>query len=177
MGLMGNAAMATMVTLPDTSGSITYTANVASQCNIGALPTAVAFTVINHTAETTATAAQTLTINDIVVPSGSGITVSLLPAAATFTLGLGSTGGHQYASSAVSWKTGDTWVGTTGTTGLAGTMSTGETLAYVAVATSTANAPVLSTTGLTFYLALDEAIDRAGAQSLAATWKIDVAAL
>ena len=163
LGLLCGAASAAVVTLPNTSNTVTFTATVSEQCNVVALPTAVAFTVGDVTISTDS-AAQTVTFNSIVLQNGNGLKVSLQANAANFTPPTG--GSTTWAASDVSWNAA-TW---TNGTGASGTLSNS---AYNALATSTANAATLSTTGLTFTLAAKSSVDRAGDHNLVATWKLE----
>ena len=173
LAFAASIASATIVTLPNSSSGVTYTATVTDQCNVVALPSTIAFNVHNHAIATDATG-TTVTINNIIVAQGKKIKLSIAPTAVDFDNDAGEGGLKQsetWPSSAVSWSDGGEW--TTGT-GAAGTMS-GSIGTYVQVATSGANAATLSTTsgGLLFTLAANEDIVRSGAYTLGATWKIE----
>ena len=172
LGLTASIASATIVTLPNSTSGVTYTATVTDQCNVVALPSAIAFDVTDHTSATVATGA-TVTIDNIIVAQGKKIKLSLAPNATAFSNSLGFEGATSatWLSSAVSWGDGGEWTTGTGATGtMSGTAST-----YVAVATSGANAATLSTEegGLVFTLAANDSIVRSGAYTLDATWKIE----
>lgn len=172
VALAAGMASATMVTLPNSDSTVTFTATVSDQCNVTTLPNAVAFAVTDHTLATDATG-KTVTIDNIIVAEGKKIKLSLAPNTVDFgnTLGLAGAKSATWLSSAVSWNNGGEW--TTGI-GATGTMS-GTAGTYVEVATSGANAATLSnaTDGLVFTLAANEDIVRSGAYTLVATWKIE----
>jgi phage tail tube protein FII len=160
--VLSGVASAAMVTLPTEPG-VTFTATVAEQCNITDLPSAIGFNVLDHTIATNS-AAQTVTLDNIVLLDTKKLKISIKASAASFTAAAGA--GTSYTAGNVTWNDGGTWTNGTGATG---TLAT----SYNEVVTSDANAASLSTTGLVFTLAARDDIDRAGNYTLAATWKLE----
>lgn len=167
LGLLVSAGLASaaVVTLPDETQSTTFTATVSEQANVS-VPATVTFTVTDVSSSTVASDA-TVSATTIVLTDGNALKISLKGDAADFTPPTGGT--NTWAVGDVSWDTGATWTGITGGAGTAGTLAT----AYGTVATSDANVTALSTTSLTFTLAADATVDRAGDHTLAATWKFE----
>jgi len=163
LGLLSGVASAAIVTLPNSSNTVTFTANVSEQCNVNTLPAAVSFNVVDHTAATHSSS-QTVTIDNILLQNGKGLKISLEANAASFTPPTGGT--ITWAASDVSWNAA-TW---TNGTGAAGTLSSA---AFNPLVSSTANAASVSTTGLIFTLAGKDTVDRAGNHTLVATWKLE----
>ena len=163
LGVLAGAASAAVVNLPNTSNTVTFTASVNEQCDVVALPSAVSFTVTDHTAATDS-ASQTVTINNLLLQNGKALKVSLQANAANFTAATG--GSVTWAASDVSWNAA-TWANGTGA---AGTLSN---TIYTQLVTSAANAASLSTSELTFTLAGKDSVDRAGNHTLVATWKLE----
>lgn len=165
LGVIARAASAqTTVTLPNTSQTTTLTATVSEQARVN-LPTAVAFAVAN-TSAATASSAQTVTIDQIVLTAGNKLKLSVKANATAFTPP--TAGDTTWSPSDVSWNAA-TW--TTGT-GATGTLNN-DAATYTQVATSGANAATLSSSTLTFTLAAKPTVTRAGAHTLAVTWKVE----
>ena len=164
VALMATAAMAVSVTLPDTSQTTVFTANVSAQAAV-VVPAGVSFAVTN-VASSTASAAQSVTITNVCLVDTQKLKISLQANSAAFTPPAGTT---TWNANDVSWNAA-TW---TNATGAAGTLSNA---AYNAVATSSANPAGVSTAGLTFTLAANatpNASIRNGAHTLTATWKFE----
>lgn len=154
------AAGAAVVTLPDESGTTTFTATVAEQANVS-VPANIAFTVNDVSSSTDGTgdvSASTIVLND-----GNALKISLKANASTFTAATGGT--VTWDASDVSWTAG-TW------TNGAGSSGTLDSAAYNEVAHSDANASSTGST-ITFTLAAKATVDRAGDHTLAATWKFE----
>ena len=160
-----SAANASSAALVDVTGSqhTDITATVSEQVVLD-VPTTAAFTVDNVNSSA-ATSALNVTASYIVLTDGNALKISLKPAAAAFNGPVGST--HNLSAANVSWNA-PAW---TGGTGAANALQAD--LSAAEVATSTANAPTLSTTGLVLTLASDNAIDRAGDYSLRANWMVE----
>ncbi len=160
--VIASSCYAAVVTLPNTSQSTTFTANVAEQANV-AVPAAVAWTV-NNVSVSTASAAQTVSASTIVLADGKKLRIEIAPDATDFTAPAGGT--VTWASDAVSWVS--TW---TNATENDATMSASANT-YVKVADMTAvNTGSMGTVDLVFTLAAKATVDRAGAHTLACTWK------
>jgi hypothetical protein len=165
LGAVAGAVSAqTTVTLPNTAQTATLTATVSEQARVN-LPTAVAFAVGNTSAATTSSA-QTVTIDQIVLTAGNKLKLSMKANATAFTPP--TAGDTTWAPSDISWNAA-AW--TTGT-GATGTLNN-DAATYTEVATSGANAATLSSSALTFTLAAKAAVVRAGAHTLAVTWKVE----
>jgi hypothetical protein len=153
----------TTVTVPDTSQTTTLTANVSDQARV-TVPAGVTFTV-NDVLSATASSPASVTISGIVLATATKqLRVSLQADAATFTPPVG--GAATWSAGAVSW-TAASW---TNATGVAGTLSNS---AYNAVATCAADTQTCSTTALTFTLAADAGVKRAGSHTLTVRWKFE----
>jgi hypothetical protein len=156
-------APASIVVLPNTSNTVQFTATVSQQCDIVALPNAVQFTINNHMG-TTDSPSQTVTVSNILLANGSRLQISLQANAASFTPPVDGT--STWAGSAVSWNAAS-WSNGTGASGTLSSTTANPLVRYAA------NAGSLSATDLTFTLAGNDAIDRAGSYTLVATWKIE----
>ncbi|MDI6827733.1 MAG: hypothetical protein QME62_04525 [Armatimonadota bacterium] len=163
MMLVASGVWATVVTLPDTSQTTTFTATVSEQANVS-VPASVTFTV-NNVSENTSSTNQTVSATSIVLSDGKKLRIEIAPNAANFTPPSG--GSVTWASSDISWNA-PTW---TGGTGNAASMSA-NVGTYTKVADmATANAGEVSTSALVFTLAAKATVDRAGNHTLEATWK------
>jgi len=158
---------ATVLTLPDTSQTSTFSATVGEQINV-VVPSIISFGNITITGANTSVAAtsapQTVSITGATLASGKIVKILLQANAANFTDGTGPV----YAATDVSWNA-STW--TLGT-GVLGTLTN---TAYTQVAQSAAN-PVgtVGTTNLVFTLGAHNfgaAAVVAGPQTLVATWQ------
>ncbi|MHB1458764.1 MAG: hypothetical protein ACYC0V_17785 [Armatimonadota bacterium] len=163
IGLMGSAAMATVVTLPNSGSATTLTANVSEQCSI-AVPATVTFNVTDISAAT-ATGSQTVTIQNIVLATATKqLKLSIQASAAAFTPSV---------ALATTWAPADvSWAAATWTNGI-GAIGTLSSAAYAEVATATADSAVCSTANLVFTLAAKTTVKRSGNHTLAATWKVE----
>ncbi len=156
-------ASAVVVTLPDTSQTTTFTANVSEQADV-TVPATVTFNVTDVTTTTDATGAVSAT--SIVLTDLYALKISLQGNAAAFTPP--AAGGTTWDVGDVSWAAG-TW---TNGTGAANTLSNS---VYSELATSDDNAPSTSST-VTFTLAAKATADpavKAGNHTLIATWKFE----
>jgi hypothetical protein len=160
--LTAASAGAQTVSLPDTSVTTTLTAIVSEQATVS-VPGNIAFNVTNITAGTTATASVSVS-NIVLANATKQITVSLQAAAAAFTPPV--VGATTWAPADVSWNA-STW---TNATGASGTLSSG---AYTEVSTCAADAASCSTNDLTFTLAANPAVKRAGNHTLVVRWKFE----
>lgn len=158
---MAGPASADVVTLPDTSKTTTFTATVSEQAEVSA-SSAIAFAVEDVTSSTTNTSNASVSATSIVIDNGNTVKVEIQADASSFSAPTG--GSVTWSAANISWDA-PTW---TGGTGASGELSAA---GYTAVATSNANASELSTTALAFTLAAKATVDRAGAHTLAATWK------
>ncbi len=159
---MSGVGYAAVVTLPNETQTTTFTANVTEQANV-TVPANVTWTVNNVSAATNS-AAQTVSATVIVLNDGKKLRIELAPNTVSFTAPAGGT--TTWASSDVSWA--GSW--TNGTANNASMSATANT--YVKVADMTAaNAASVSSADLVFTLAAKAGVDRAGAHTLAATWK------
>lgn len=154
-------ACAAQVTLPDTSQTTTFTANVSEQAVVS-VPASITFNVTDVASPTQATSDATVTASTIVLSDGNALKVEIKANAADFTPPDG--GSVTWAASDISWDAA-TWANGTGS---AGQLSSA---AFTEVAASSANASSLSTNDLTFTLAAKSSVDRAGSHTLVATWK------
>lgn len=161
---LSGAGYAAVVTLTDETGATTFTANVAEQADV-TVPAAVAFTVDSISAGTPSSA-QTVSATAIVLDDGHKLRISIAPDATDFTPPLNGT--ITWASSAISWV--GTW---TGGTANDSTMSATAATYVKLVDMTTANAATVSSADLVFTLAAKAGVDRAGAHTLAATWKFE----
>jgi hypothetical protein len=153
----------TVVDLPSTSQTTTLDANVVEQAQV-TVPATINFAV-NNISIGTASAAQSVTINYIVLATATKqLEISIQGAAATFTppVALATT----YAVGDVSWNAAS-WTAATGATG---TLSN---TAYGQVATCTAGVATCSTTALVFTLAPETGIQISGTHSLVINWKFE----
>jgi len=159
----GVAQAQTTVTLPDTSQTTTFTANVSEQARV-IVPATITFNVTDITVSKAASAA-TITIDNIVLATATKqLKLSIQASAASFTPPV--VGATTWSATDVTWNAA-TW---TNATGSSGTLSSS---AYNAVATCTANAATCSTTGLVFTLGAKTTVNRAGNHTLNATWKVE----
>ena len=159
----GGPVAATVVTLPDTSQTTTFTASVSEQADV-TVPGAVTFSVTNVSAGT-ASSQQTVSATTIVLNDGKKLRIEIAPTAADFTAPSG--GSVTWASGNISWDA-PSWTGGTGNaTSMSGTAGTYAKI----VDMTTANSSEVSTTGLVFTLAAKNTVDRAGSHTLTATWK------
>ena len=154
-------ASATVVTLPNETQTTTFTATVSEQANV-AVPAGVAFAVTNVSASTVSSG-QSVSATVIVLADGKKLRIEIAPNAAAFTGGT-----VTWAASDISWNAATSW---TGGTGNAATMSATPGTYVKIVDMTSANAPTVSTTTLVFTLAAKATVDRAGAHTLACTWK------
>lgn len=161
LGFTTAALAQTTVTLTDTSQSTTFTATVSEQITV-TVPSAIAWTVADVTSSTAAAGAA-VTVTAIALTDGNHLKISLAPDATSFT---GPVAGTTWASSDVSWNasTGTAWTGAANSmSALAGT--------YVEIASCTVNVSACDTSDLVFTLAAKSSVNKAGAHTLAATWK------
>lgn len=160
--VLAGAAFAVVVTLPNESQTTTFTANVTEQANV-TVPAAVAWTVPD-VASATASADSPVSATTVVLAEGNKLRIEIAPDATGFTAP--GTGAVTWASSNVSWV--GTWTnGTANNTAMSASANT-----YVKLVDMTAaNTGSLSSTSLVFTLAAKATVDRAGAHTLAATWK------
>ncbi|MBW3623184.1 MAG: hypothetical protein KY468_07205, partial [Armatimonadetes bacterium] len=151
------------VTLPDSSQTTTLTASVSEQADIS-VPSGISFNVLN-VANSTAAAAASVTINNIVLSSATKqLKLSVKADAASFT---------PPVAGAATWGAGDvTWNAAAWTNGTAAT-GTLSNAAFNTVATSTGGASAMSTTGLVFTLAGKNTVNRSGNHTLNITWKVE----
>jgi hypothetical protein len=156
------SAGAQTVSLPDTSVTTTLTAVVSEQATVS-VPGNVSFNVTNITTGTTATASVSVS-NIVLANATKQLKVSLQAGAATFTPP--AVGVTTWAPGDVSWNA-STW---TNATGASGTLSSG---AYTEVSTCAADAASCSTNDLTFTLAANPAVKRAGNHTLVVRWKVE----
>lgn len=161
---LSGAGYAAVVTLPNTAQTTTFTANVAEQANV-TVPAAVAFTV-NSIAAGTPSSAQTVSATGIVLDDLKKLRISIAPDATGFTPP--TNGVVTWASSDISWA--GTWTGGTANNS---TMSALAATYVKLVDMTAANAATVSSADLVFTLAAKAGIDRAGAHTLAATWKFE----
>lgn len=163
-----SAANATSATLTPVGGNqhTDITATVSEQVAL-TVPATAAFSVpdVNSSAATTS---LSVTASSIVLTDGHTLRLSLQPAADNFSGPTGST--HDLSVANVSWGA-VAWTGGAGGVGTAGALVDSSTASEVA--TSTANAPTLSTTALVLTLASDPLIDRAGDYTLRANWIVE----
>lgn len=167
--LAAGMASAMSTPLPDTSKTVTFTANVPDQCTITSLPSTVSFSV-GDLAATTNSSPNTVSISGIIVGSGNKFQISLAPNSAKFGKPTGAS--VTWNSSDVSWDDGTSWLGITGGKGNAASMSDAVG-SYTVVATSNANPGVLATSSLVFKLGQNTGIDCSGQYQLNATWKLE----
>ena len=162
--MLAGAASAVVVTLSNETQTTLFTATVTEQANV-TVPAAVGWTV-NNVSASTASAGQSVSATVIVLTDGNKLRIEIAPDAADFTPAAGGSTPTTWASEDVSWV--GTWTnGTANNAAMSNTLGT-----YVAVADMTAaNAASLSSANLVFTLAAKAAVDRAGAHTLAATWK------
>lgn len=160
----GAAASAqTSVGLPDQSQTTTLTASVAEQARV-TVPASVSFSVTNVAASTSAAAAS-MTVQNIVLASGTKqLQVSVKANAANFTPP--SVGATTWSASDVSWGS-NAW---TNATAAAGTLSDSS---FNTVATCDAGASACSTAGLTFSLGAKSSVTRSGNHTLVVTWRFE----
>ena len=158
----GAAGAQTPVTLPDTSQTTTFNANVSEQATV-TVPATVTFTVSDVT-QTTDSAAQAVTVTSIVLETATKqLKISIQANAASFTPPAAST---TWDAGDVSWNAG-TW---TDATGASGTLSDA---AYNEIATCDAGVAGCSVADLVFTLAAKPGVTIAGTHSLVATWKFE----
>jgi len=159
---LAGTAYGVVVTLPNETQTTTFTANVTEQADV-TVPANVAWTVDN-VSSSTASSSQSVSATTVVLSDGNKLRIEIAPDAADFTAPSG--GSVTWASSDISWA--GTWAnGTANDTSMSGTVDT-----YVALVDMTAaNSGSLSTADLVFTLAAKATVDRAGAHTLAATWK------
>jgi hypothetical protein len=158
---VSTAIYAAQVTLPDTSQTTTFTANVSEQAVVS-VPASITFNVTDVSSDTQATSDATVSATTIVLADGNALKVEIKANAASFTAPTG--GSVTWSASDVSWDAA-TWTNGTGSSGQL------SSAAYTQVAVSEANASSLSTSDLTFTLAAKSTVDRAGNHTLVATWK------
>jgi hypothetical protein len=162
---LAGSASAAVLTLPDSSLSSTFSADVSEQATC-TVPSTIHFTVSNIAAST-ASSTQNVDCESVVLADGNALKISLEADGANFAFPAG--GATAYAAGDVSW-TAVAWTGGVGGLGTSGTLST----SFGAVATSTANAGALSTTALVFTLAVPgTAPTRSGSYTLGAHWKFE----
>lgn len=161
LALTGTAYGA-VVTLPNTSQTTTFTANVSEQANV-TVPASVSWTV-NNVSATTDSGAQSVSATTVVLEDGKKLRIEIAPDATDFTAPTGGT--VTWASDDVSWA--GTWTnGTANNTSMSAAAGT-----YVKLVDMTsANSASLSSADLVFTLAANSTVDRSGAHTLAATWK------
>ena len=159
---IAGTASAVVVTLPNETQSTTFTANVTEQADV-TVPANVSWTVDNVSASTDSSA-QDVSATTIVLLNGKKLRIEIAPDAANFTAATGGT--VTWASSGISWS--GTWTnGTANNSTMSGMAGT-----YVKLVDMTAaNAPSVVSADLVFTLAAKSTVDRAGAHTLAATWK------
>jgi len=157
------ASAQTNVALPDTSQTTVLTATVSDQARV-TVPAGVTFTV-NDVSSATASGPASITISNIVLATASKqLRVSLQADTPAFAPPV--VGAATWSAGAVSWNAAS-W---TNATGVTGTLSNSS---YNAVATCTADTQTCSTTALTFTLAADAAVKRAGSHTLTVRWKFE----
>ena len=153
----------TTVTLPDTSQTTTFTANVSEQARV-VVPATITFNITDVSASKAAGAAS-ITIDNIVLATATKqLKLSIQASAANFTPPV--VGATTWSATDITWNAA-TW---TNATGSSGALSSS---AYNAVATCTANAATCSTTGLVFTLGAKATVQRSGNHTLTATWKVE----
>ena len=153
----------TNITLPDTNQTTTLTATVSDQARV-TVPAGVTFTV-NDVSNATASGPASVTITNIVLATASKqLRVSLQAETPTFAPPV--VGAATWAAGAVSWNAAS-W---TNATGVTGTLSNSS---YNVVATCAADTQACNTTGLTFTLAADATVKRAGSHTLTVRWKFE----
>ncbi len=162
------AGAQTPVTLPDSTRTTTLSASVSEQATI-TVPAAVAFSVTNVTAQTTATDASISLANIVLATATKQVKISLMANAGSFTPSVG--GATTWSATDVSWTTpnggGGSWVNGVRVNGTLSSSVFGE------VATCTADAASCSTTGLSFKLAAKPTVQRSGGHTLSVTWKVE----
>lgn len=159
---IAGTAYAVVVTLPDETQTTTFTANVTEQANV-TVPANVSWTV-NNVSASAASAAQSVSATTVVLENGKKLRIEIAPDAADFTAP--TDGLVTWASEDISWV--GTW--TNGTANNSTMSDTADT--YVKLVDMTlANAASVSSADLVFTLAAKNTVDRAGAHTLAATWK------
>jgi len=156
------SAMAQATDLPDATNGLTVTATVREQAIIS-VPATIGFDVTDVGAATTVSSGA-ISLTQIVLNDGKKIRLSLKASAASFTAAAG--GSVTWAASDISWNTG-AW-----TNGM-GAANALDNAAYVEVMTSSSDNPASVTGSFTFTLAAKATVDRAGAHTLAATWKVE----
>jgi len=158
---------ASILSLPDTSQTSTFSATVGEQINV-VVPTIISFGNItiggNNSSVAATSAPQTVSITGATLAAGKTVKISLEANAANFTDGTGPV----FAASDVSWNAA-TW--TLGT----GALGTLTNTAFTQVAQSVV-APVgtIGTTNLVFTLGVHNfgaVAVQAGPQTLVATWQ------
>src|SRR5947209_7957477 len=132
MGTVGAASAQTAVTLPNSSQSVTFTANVAEQALIN-LPTSVSFTVNDVSQGTTSNAAVTIS-NIVLATATKQLQVSLQADAASFTPPVASAA--TWSAGQLSWNA-SSWTG--GSINAAALSSS----AYTALAVANADAAAM----------------------------------
>lgn len=158
---IAQVAWAAQVTLPDTSQTTTFTANVSEQAVVS-VPASISFNVTDVASPTQATADATVSATTIVLSDGNALKVEIKANSDNFTAPAG--GSVTWAASDISWDAA-TWENGSGSSGQL------SSAAFTEVAASSTNASSLSTSDLTFTLAAKSSVDRAGNHTLIATWK------
>ena len=159
----GIAQAQTTVTLPDTSQTTTFTANVSEQARV-TVPATITFAITDVSASKAASAASVTIDNIVLATATKQLKLSIQASAANFTPPI--VGATTWAAADITWNAA-TW---TNATGSSGTLSSA---AYTAVTTCTANAATCSTTGLIFTIAAKPTVTRSGNHTLTATWKVE----
>jgi hypothetical protein len=156
------SAGAQTVPLGDSSLTTTLTAVVSEQATV-TVPGTITFNVTNVTASTTATAS--VSVSNIVLSSAAKqIHVSLKADTASFNPP--APGDATWAAGDVSWNAA-TWTNASGTSG------TLDDVGFNDVSACTADTASCSTNDLTFTLAPNLAVKRAGSHSIVVRWKVD----
>ena len=160
---LSGAGYAAVVTLSNETQTTTFTANVTEQANV-TVPATVTWTV-DAISSSSPSADAPVSAAAIVLNDGQALKISIAPDATDFTPP--TNGIVTWASNAISWV--GSWTGGTPNNG---TMSATATT-YTKVVDTAANAASVASTSLVFTLAAKAGVDRAGAHTLAATWKFE----
>ena len=168
--ILGGTAAAraqSTVSLPDTSQSTTFDAEVSEQAHVS-VPSTVTFNVNDVGGITTASAASVSATNIVLASSTKQLKISLQAAAASFTPPV--SGASTWAAGDISWAS-TTWTGASGPgSSVGGTLSNS---AYQPVVYCDGDVSTCSTTALVFQLAANSAVKRAGSHTLIVNWKFE----